>query len=121
MYYLVCGFCRWSSRDAGIPDGTSTGGPWPEPELAGGAHLDDIGDYFRMLGLREKTLKEKKYVHKSKFLAAVRFVYTFIFLFYIFSIFQEEMEQRTRITCTSLTGATWIGPFASETVPSHDA
>jgi hypothetical protein len=24
VYYLICGFCRWSSRDVGIPDATSS-------------------------------------------------------------------------------------------------
>lgn len=23
VYYLVCGFCRWTSRDVGIPDQTT--------------------------------------------------------------------------------------------------
>ena len=24
VYYLICGFCRWTSRDSGIPDSTSS-------------------------------------------------------------------------------------------------
>lgn len=28
-YYLLCGFCRWSTRESGIPDQKSPGG-WNE-------------------------------------------------------------------------------------------
>ena len=72
MYYLTCGFCRWSSRDAGIEDTSSSSGPWAEPENPNGQNIVDITDYFRNLAMREKNAKERKYVHKSKFLAAVR-------------------------------------------------
>ncbi len=24
VYYLICGFCRWSSRDVGIPDANTS-------------------------------------------------------------------------------------------------
>jgi dynactin-4 len=71
-YFLVCNCCRWSTRDANIPDTTSPTGPWTEPQNPEAAHLEEIAEYFRMLALREKTAKEKKYVHKSKFLAAGR-------------------------------------------------
>ncbi|KAF6773808.1 hypothetical protein AHF37_07540 [Paragonimus kellicotti] len=29
-YYLTCGFCRWSTRDSGIPDQRQSAGGWPE-------------------------------------------------------------------------------------------
>ncbi|CAG7729325.1 unnamed protein product [Allacma fusca] len=72
LYYLTCGFCRWTSRDAGIEDSTSSSGPWPEPENPQAQYICEITDYFRTLATREKNAKEKKYVHKNKFLAAGR-------------------------------------------------
>jgi hypothetical protein len=73
LYYLACGFCRWTSRDAGLPDSQSTTGPWKEPETPFGKDIVHMNDYLRMLALREKNSKEKKFVHKSKYLAAVSF------------------------------------------------
>lgn len=32
VYYLSCSLCRWSSRDAGIPDQTVATGSWREQE-----------------------------------------------------------------------------------------
>jgi dynactin-4 len=71
LYYLACGFCRWTSRDASLADSTSTTGPWSEPESPFLKEIVHINDYLRVLALREKNLKEKKFVHKSKYLAAV--------------------------------------------------
>jgi dynactin-4 len=73
LYYLACGFCRWTSRDAGLPDSQSTTGPWQEPENSPEtrAQLFDTGRYFADLAEREKNSKEKKFVHKSKYLAVV--------------------------------------------------
>ena len=33
MYYLVCGFCRWTTRDIGLPDQPVASGGWPEPGM----------------------------------------------------------------------------------------
>lgn len=71
LYYLACGFCRWTSRDAGLPDSQNTSGPWAEPENPMAQQITDISDYFRMLAVREKNSKDKKFVQKSKYLAAV--------------------------------------------------
>merc|ERR1719284_643469 len=30
VYYLACAFCRWTSRDIGLPDQTVASGGWPE-------------------------------------------------------------------------------------------
>ena len=32
VYYLACAFCRWTSRDIGLPDQTVASGGWPELE-----------------------------------------------------------------------------------------
>ncbi|XP_035709730.1 dynactin subunit 4 isoform X2 [Folsomia candida] len=72
LYYLACGFCRWTSRDAGLPDSPSTSGTWQEPESPFSKEIVHMHDYLRVLALREKNSKEKKFVHKSKYLAAGR-------------------------------------------------
>lgn len=72
LYYLACGFCRWTSRDAGLPDSQNTSGPWPEPENPMAEQVTQMSDYLRMLAIREKNSKDKKFVQKSKYLAAVR-------------------------------------------------
>ncbi|CAL8121874.1 unnamed protein product [Orchesella dallaii] len=72
LYYLACGFCRWTSRDAGLPDSQNTSGPWAEPENPLAQQIIEISDYFRMLAIREKNSKDKKFVQKSKYLAAGR-------------------------------------------------
>lgn len=81
MYYLACGFCRWTSREAGIEDASASGGPWKQPEIEAGHHIDQLVDYFRTLAINEKTAKERKYISKSKFLAAVSF-YKCTFLYF---------------------------------------
>ena len=33
VYYLACAFCRWTSRDIGLPDQSVASGGWPEQVL----------------------------------------------------------------------------------------
>ena len=33
LFYLSCGFCRWTSRDIGLPDQQQSSGEWPEIEF----------------------------------------------------------------------------------------
>lgn len=71
LYYLACGFCRWTSRDVGLEDSLSTTGPWKEPECDKGKEFEHVLANMRLISLREKMLKEKKFVQRSKYLAAV--------------------------------------------------
>ena len=32
VYYLACAFCRWTSRDIGLPDQNVASGGWPDQE-----------------------------------------------------------------------------------------
>ncbi len=32
VYYLACAFCRWTSRDIGLPDQNVASGGWPDME-----------------------------------------------------------------------------------------
>lgn len=59
-YYLACFFCRWTSRDVGIPDQTTGTGNWPVKELPFSETLNSYLDYYKVLAMRERNLKEKK-------------------------------------------------------------
>nr|XP_054773442.1 dynactin subunit 4-like [Lytechinus pictus] len=59
-YYLACGLCRWSSRDAGMPDKDSASGPWLEPENTGARRINDLSDYYHQLAKQEKMEREHK-------------------------------------------------------------
>ncbi|KFM61907.1 Dynactin subunit 4, partial [Stegodyphus mimosarum] len=73
VYYLVCGFCRWTSRDVGIPDQTTASGGWQETENPHTKRIAQLMEYYRVLAQRDKLEKEKKkgnqryaYVHISE-------------------------------------------------------
>ncbi|XP_022100391.1 dynactin subunit 4-like [Acanthaster planci] len=60
VYYLACGFCRWTSRDAGISDKEVASGAWVEPEKEHTKRIRELLDYYRQLASREKLEREKK-------------------------------------------------------------
>lgn len=60
IFFLICYYCRWSSRDIGIPDQSVASGNWPELEIPNGKRIDVLFDHYRMLAQREKLEKEKK-------------------------------------------------------------
>lgn len=60
VYYLVCGFCRWTSRDVGIPDQTTASGGWQEAENPHGQRINQLMEFYRVLAQREKLEKERK-------------------------------------------------------------
>ena len=55
IYYLACGVCRWSTREAGIEDATTIAGPWKEPEVPDADKIEELSEYFRMLAQQEKA------------------------------------------------------------------
>ncbi|CAJ0928902.1 unnamed protein product, partial [Mesorhabditis belari] len=57
--FLSCGVCRWSTRDAGIPDQSKTTTDWPMPENPLSKRLNEISGHFKDLETREKARKEK--------------------------------------------------------------
>lgn len=59
-YYLACFFCRWTTRDVGIPDQTTATGNWPIKEQAFSETLTSYLDYYKILAMRERNQKEKK-------------------------------------------------------------
>ncbi|XP_070543936.1 dynactin subunit 4-like isoform X2 [Ptychodera flava] len=75
-YYLACGFCRWTSRDIGMPDKhvekylyTSevpkvglycASGAWQVPDNPYTDRLNELLDYYKQLAQREKQERERK-------------------------------------------------------------
>lgn len=59
LYYLACFFCRWTSRDVGIPDQASATGRWPERENENSETIASLIEYFKVLALKERIDKEK--------------------------------------------------------------
>ncbi|XP_067008878.2 dynactin subunit 4 [Anabrus simplex] len=62
VYYMACGFCRWTSRDVGLPDQTVASGGLPEKENPSTARINSLLEYYRALALKEKQEKERKKV-----------------------------------------------------------
>ncbi|XP_066600544.1 dynactin subunit 4 [Prorops nasuta] len=60
IYYLFCSFCRWSSKDAGIPDQPVATGSWPEYENPYTSRINALVDHHKILASREKQQTEKK-------------------------------------------------------------
>jgi dynactin-4 len=60
VYYLACGFCRWSSRDVGIPDQTVASGAWPEQENPHEKRITDLLAYYRYLAAVEKAERDRR-------------------------------------------------------------
>jgi len=60
VFYLACGFCRWSSRDVGIPDQTVASGAWPEQENPHERRISDLMAYYRYLAAMEKAEKDRR-------------------------------------------------------------
>lgn len=60
MYYLACGFCRWTTRDIGIGDKPVATGGWQDLESP---HLDRVTmllEYYKKLSLKENSEKERE-------------------------------------------------------------
>ncbi|XP_042907808.1 dynactin subunit 4 [Parasteatoda tepidariorum] len=60
VYYLSCGFCRWTSRDVGLSDQVTASGGWQEPENPHSKRISQLMEYYRLLAQKEKLEKERK-------------------------------------------------------------
>lgn len=60
MFYLVCGYCRWTTREAGLPDQPVATGSWPEPENPNQARISVLLEHYRSLAQLDKFEKEQK-------------------------------------------------------------
>lgn len=66
VYYLACGFCRWSSRDVGIEDKSVASGAWQEQENPAAKRVSTLVEYYRQLAQKEKAEREKKKLTKRR-------------------------------------------------------
>lgn len=70
MYYLYCQFCRWSSRDVGIPDQSTVTGGWPERENIHTNRLQELIDLYKAIVVAQKQQQEKdKKKQRGKFVS----------------------------------------------------
>nr|CAD7266176.1 unnamed protein product [Timema shepardi] len=58
VYYLVCGFCRWTSRDIGLPDQTVATGGWPERENPNTQRINQLLEHYKVLATKERQEKD---------------------------------------------------------------
>lgn len=70
LYYLACAFCRWTSREAGVPDQPVATGGWPEPDAAFAKRVAELVDAYQEVALLERDgdeLKKKMHARPSYF------------------------------------------------------
>ncbi|KAG5339367.1 DCTN4 protein, partial [Acromyrmex heyeri] len=77
VYYLFCSLCRWSSRDAGIPDQSVATGGWPEQENPHVTRINALIDYHKVLASIEKQQCERKKIHPKRSFMPVQTMYSF--------------------------------------------
>lgn len=68
VFYLACGFCRWSTRDVGIPDRSNASSGWHEPENPVSKRVNSLIDYYKKLATREKYEREKSKLRKKSYI-----------------------------------------------------
>lgn len=66
VYYLACAFCRWTSRDIGLPDQTVASGGWPEADSPHSARILGLQEHYRAIAQREKVEKESRRFYGRK-------------------------------------------------------
>lgn len=60
VYYLMCSFCRWTTRDVGIPDVTTIPGNWRQPENPNSKRVKELLEAYKVVAAREKVEKDRK-------------------------------------------------------------
>lgn len=70
MYYMVCGFCRWTTRDVGIQDKPVASGGWEDLENKDTKQIFSLLETYEKIAQKEKAEKErKKYVRRRSYLS----------------------------------------------------
>ncbi|KAK7111844.1 hypothetical protein V1264_011411 [Littorina saxatilis] len=65
MYYMACSFCRWTTRDGGLADQSTSNGGWKDEENPEAKRINTLLESYRSIAQREKAEKErKKYVKR---------------------------------------------------------
>ncbi|CAF0759649.1 unnamed protein product [Brachionus calyciflorus] len=60
VFYLICVFCRWTTRDVGIPDVTSAPGGWKLQENPHVKRIQELTEGYKVIAAREKLEKDRK-------------------------------------------------------------
>jgi len=60
VYYLACAFCRWTSRDIGLPDQNVASGGWPDQENVSSERIAALLEHYRSIAQKEKIEKESR-------------------------------------------------------------
>ncbi|CAN2387291.1 Dynactin subunit 4 isoform X1, partial [Pristimantis euphronides] len=60
VYYLACGFCRWTSRDVRMADKSVASGGWQEPENPYTQSVNKLLEYYQQLAQKEKIERDRK-------------------------------------------------------------
>ncbi|XP_053210873.1 dynactin subunit 4-like [Panonychus citri] len=60
---LLCSYCKWSSKDVGIPDQLVGSGGWPEVEVPNKKRIEGLVEHYRVIAQRERMEKEKKRIN----------------------------------------------------------
>ncbi|KAF4525582.1 hypothetical protein B566_EDAN010441 [Ephemera danica] len=78
FYYLACGFCRWTSREVGLPDQSTckhlcccgvrgsngetcvASGGWPERECPNAKRVSELVDHYQEVAQLEKMEEDEK-------------------------------------------------------------
>lgn len=60
VYYLMCSFCRWTTRDVAIPDVTTIPGNWRQPENPNAKRIKELLEAYKVIAAREKLEKDRK-------------------------------------------------------------
>lgn len=69
MYYMACGFCRWTTRDVGLPDQNVATGSWPSLQNPHEQRISSLLENYKIMAQIEKAEHErKKYVSRRSHL-----------------------------------------------------
>lgn len=66
VYYLMCSFCRWTTRDVGIPDVTTIPGNWRRPDNPNAKRVKELLEAYKVVAAKEKVEKDRKKYAPSK-------------------------------------------------------
>lgn len=66
VYYLMCSFCRWTTRDVGIPDVTTIPGNWRRPDNPNAKRVKELLEAYKVVAAKEKVEKDRKKYTTSK-------------------------------------------------------
>ncbi|KAJ8318013.1 hypothetical protein KUTeg_003104 [Tegillarca granosa] len=69
MYYMACGFCRWTTRDVNIADKSVASGGWEDLENPDAKRIFSLLEQYQQIAQKEKAEKErKKYVRRRSYM-----------------------------------------------------